>query len=211
MGDVVFGRFSGQGGSGNAAYAGTAATAADQPQPGAQELTQHPLKSFEQSFTSQTHVLSELASLLADPRVEPGIASPLFSELVALQAAGNKIAQKLAQASGDDNAFLSVQGDLRGWLQEVALFERKVLDKTDHEIVETTGEIVGGPAPVLSATPVQKKFPLVWFGVGMVAVSGLTWLAVAKLNAPKKRARTPKAPPEEKFKKVKLKRALPAR
>lgn len=157
-------------------------------------------------MASSLRHLGELAGLLSDPQTDPHIAQEMFPELVSLQDAGNKLAEKLSSAKSDDSIFLAVQTEMAAWGQSVRAFEQKVLDKTDSEIVETRGETVR-PSGLTIPAPQPRKFPIVWVGIGLVALGSLTWVAVQKWSKPTKK----KKEEQPAFKKVKLKRALPAR
>jgi len=202
MGQVVYGRF----GGGAQGQAGETATA--EQQAGTPPM-EHPLKELEQHFASVTAILGELASLLADPSLAPDVAGPLFTDLVALQATGHQIALKLRAAPADDQAFLLVQNELKAWGDAVQALEQRALTQTGHEMSRG-----GTQAPIEvnaqgQMVPQPKPFPVVWVGVGTLALGGLAWFAINQ--ASKKKSGTGVAVKSVPFKKVKLKRALPAR
>ena len=171
-------------------------------------ISQHTPSSLEQRFSSQIAVLRDLAGLLADPSLPVEVSTGLHDQLRVLKESADKIKAKLEQAHTNDQVFLEVQPEIAAFGKQLIAFEADVLDKTGASI-----ELIEPPKQPNTAMQLKNKLmasPSFWIALS-VGVGALGALAYWQLNKKPKRHLRGDDDAPNKFKKVKLRRALAAR
>jgi len=171
-------------------------------------ISQHTPSSLEQRFGSQIAVLLDLAGLLADPSLPKEVSTPLYDQLRALKESADQIKAKLEQSHTNDQIFLEVQPEIATFGRQLIAFETEVLNKTGAsiEVVEPQKQ----PQTMLSLKNRLMESTTFWLAIS-VGVGALGALAYWQLNKKPKRHLRGGDDPPNKFKKVKLRRALAAR